>query len=185
MFDFIVRRPVCWLLLFSMNCGTDHIFQSSSSRSVLSHTVLFYSFFTARIILDAAYEATLWAALISSLEEKPHVTIKDTTTIDTQLTELSISSDGENVAPDSATTSPHTTDYCKDVFLTFLGGGVFGNDNEWIASAIGRALAIMAHHKVDLNVHICHFRRVDEVMAKMIDESYDMYLAELSAGNEV
>ena len=34
--------------------------------------------------------------------------------------------------------------YPSDVFLTFIGGGVFGNDKQWIAAAIGRALAVAA-----------------------------------------
>lgn len=41
------------------------------------------------------------------------------------------------------------------VFLTFLGGGVFGNDEEWIAGAIGRAVAKVAEMKVDLEGWFC------------------------------
>ncbi|MBX3247688.1 MAG: hypothetical protein KF901_10965 [Myxococcales bacterium] len=53
------------------------------------------------------------------------------------------------------------------VWLTFLGGGAFGNAPEWIASAIGRALALL--HDRDLDVHVAHYRRLDEDMVRGIE----------------
>ncbi|MBK8593027.1 MAG: hypothetical protein IPN77_28740 [Sandaracinaceae bacterium] len=75
----------------------------------------------ATLVLDAAYEATLWAAL--------------------------------------ATGSPK-------VWLTFLGGGVFGNRMEWIAGAIGRALARV--EGFDLDVRVAHYRSVNEPLVDQV-----------------
>lgn len=81
----------------------------------------------ATVVLDAAYEATLWAAAIDAHEGR-----------------------GSGV-----------------VWLTFLGGGVFGNRRAWIARAIRRAL----HRARDyaLEVHIAHYRRLDEEIREIID----------------
>jgi len=64
--------------------------------------------------------------------------------------------------------SPHR------VYLTFLGGGVFRNEPEWIACAIGRAIAVVSssYSFVDLHVVICHFRRVNHDMQELIDEAF-------------
>ncbi len=75
----------------------------------------------ATLVLDAAYEATLWAAL--------------------------------------ATGSPK-------VWLTFLGGGVFGNRTEWIAGAIGRALARV--EGFDIDVRVAHYRSVNEPLVDQV-----------------
>jgi hypothetical protein len=56
------------------------------------------------------------------------------------------------------------------VFLTFVGGGVFGNEKQWIADAIGRALKKFQHLRLD--VRICHYRKVDESMRALVDESF-------------
>ncbi len=50
-------------------------------------------------------------------------------------------------------------DRTAPVFLTFVGGGVFGNRHEWIHAAIQRALDL--HADSGLDVRIVHFRRVD------------------------
>ena len=63
----------------------------------------------ARLILNAAYEATLRAAILNAR------------------------STGN-----------------RRVFLTLLGGGAFGNDPEWITSAIERALRLHAHHDLEV-----------------------------------
>lgn len=65
----------------------------------------------AKLILDAAYEATLLAAVINA------------------------SRTGVNV-----------------VYLTMLGGGVFGNDDEWIISAIERAFFKTKSHGLDVQI---------------------------------
>lgn len=76
------------------------------------------------LVLDAAYEATLWAAVLAG--------------------------------------SPR-------VFLTLLGGGVFGNPPEWIAAAIGRAVARLEAAGARLDVTLLHFRSVDEGARALVD----------------
>jgi hypothetical protein len=83
----------------------------------------------ARLVLEASYEATLWAAAINATR----------------------------------------TEGSNRVWLTLLGGGAFGNDPEWIAAAIGLALRKLA--KVDLDVHIAHYRRADPELESMIDRA--------------
>ncbi|KAG5191385.1 hypothetical protein JKP88DRAFT_174789 [Tribonema minus] len=82
----------------------------------------------ARVVLDAIYEATLWAAVLNA-----------------QLTGV------------------------RQVFLTFVGGGVFANPKRWIAEAIGLAVQVLHAAGADLDVHVCHYRSVDAHMARMID----------------
>ena len=83
----------------------------------------------ATLVLDAAYEATLLAAVVDTAES---------------------AGSGK-------------------VWLTFLGGGVFQNDPDWIAAAIGRALMRCAD--VDLDVRIAHYRALDERMRARIERS--------------
>jgi len=53
------------------------------------------------------------------------------------------------------------------VWLTFLGGGAFGNDIEWIAHAIARAIRIAGDDTLD--IRIAHYRRIDTTMRDLID----------------
>jgi len=61
------------------------------------------------------------------------------------------------------------------VWLTLLGGGVFGNRDAWIADAIGRAIAKAQHH--DLDVRVAHYRRVDARRAALIDAAAERSMA--------
>jgi len=81
----------------------------------------------ATLVLDAGYEATLWAAAIDAAE------------------------------------GPGT----GKVWLTFLGGGAFGNKNGWIAGAVGRAIDRLSEYELD--VRIAHYRKVDKHMRAAID----------------
>lgn len=63
------------------------------------------------------------------------------------------------------------------VFLTFVGGGVFGNRIEWIAKAIARAMAIMTFSQVRMKVSICHYRQISVDVRSLIDEEYHHILA--------
>jgi hypothetical protein len=81
----------------------------------------------ARLVLDAAYEATL---LVAALHR----------------------------AAGAGT---------GRVWLTFLGGGAFGNDARWIHDAIGRAFRRTAH--LGLDVRVAHFRQVDSQASWSID----------------
>jgi len=95
----------------------------------------------ATLVLDAAYEATLLAALLDAP-----------------------AGDRKDAPP-------------KRVWLTFLGGGAFGNRKEWIARAIGRALARL--DDVDLDVRIAHYRSIDETMQQEIESARAQALARL------
>lgn len=44
------------------------------------------------------------------------------------------------------------------VWLTFIGGGVFGNDDSWIYAAIERAIKRVAN--LGLDIRICHYGRL-------------------------
>ncbi|MFG0286604.1 MAG: hypothetical protein ACF8CQ_00420 [Rhodopirellula sp. JB044] len=79
----------------------------------------------ARLILDAAYEATFCAAVLNA------------------------SRTGVN-----------------NVFLTLLGGGVFGNDDDWIVGAIERAYAKYRRHGLD--VQIASYGRSKPVVADLV-----------------
>ena len=46
------------------------------------------------------------------------------------------------------------------VFLTFIGGGVFRNDMNWIVDAIASAVWNVSRMHVQLHVHVCHYREV-------------------------
>ena len=41
---------------------------------------------------------------------------------------------------------------CPKLYLTLVGGGVFGNKLEWILSAIGRSLKLFAHSGLDVKI---------------------------------
>ncbi len=81
----------------------------------------------ATAVLDAAYEATLLAAVAGV-----------------------VNGTGSGV-----------------VWLTFLGGGAFGNDPAWIAAAISRALHRAGDSRLD--VRIAHYRTIDTTMRDHID----------------
>lgn len=80
----------------------------------------------AKLILDAAYEATLLAAVINA------------------------SRTGVNI-----------------VHLTLLGGGVFGNDDAWIVSAIERAFVKTKSHGLD--VRIISYRQSKPAVAEFVN----------------
>ncbi|MGB5292684.1 MAG: hypothetical protein WBN41_14670 [Lysobacterales bacterium] len=79
----------------------------------------------ARLILNASYEATFWAAL------------------------LNFARTGNN-----------------KVYLTLLGGGVFGNDEDWILTAIRRALELFA--RVPLDVAIVSYKASRPIVKHLI-----------------
>jgi hypothetical protein len=94
----------------------------------------------ATLVLDAAYEATLHAAVLDAAQ-------------------------GQGSGR---------------VWLTFLGGGAFGNRMEWIARAIGRALALF--DGVDLDVHIAHYRAIRGDVQHEVEREHALALAELRLG---
>jgi len=91
----------------------------------------------AQLVLDAEYEATLWAAVLNRARGGSRV-----------------------------------------VFLTFLGGGVFGNADEWIGGAIGRAIGKATKRNADLDVRICHFRNISERMVQIVQSAYEIEMSQ-------
>lgn len=73
------------------------------------------------LVLEAAYEATMWAAVLNAKRGVSNV-----------------------------------------VFLTFLGGGAFGNDDRWIHAAIRRALSTVVAHDLDVRL-VCYSAPPDAV----------------------
>ena len=57
------------------------------------------------------------------------------------------------------------------VVLTFIGGGVFGNNWEWIFCSIARACALLDCY--DLDVRIAHYRRVSDESAQAINQKFE------------
>lgn len=53
------------------------------------------------------------------------------------------------------------------VWLTFLGGGAFGNDPRWIAEAIARAIRVAGDETLD--IRIAHYQRIDTGMRERVD----------------
>jgi hypothetical protein len=91
-----------------------------------SHTKRLWANF-ATLILEAAYEATLCAAVVNT---------KNT---------------GNNT-----------------VYLTLLGGGAFGNEEQWIGQAIRRAIAIYAN--ANLIVAIVSYGSSKPLVQQLINE---------------
>jgi hypothetical protein len=126
----------------------------------------------ARIALDAAYEATIWAGVASSNRQRDILSQDQTTDgiASKVVSKFQMEPGCTEIRPDSDTQQPHT------IFLTLLGGGVFGNEPAWIAGAIGRAVAMAVHANANVRILICHFRAVDEDMKAMIDMCVEMEL---------
>jgi hypothetical protein len=53
------------------------------------------------------------------------------------------------------------------LFLTLLGGGAFGNENQWIISSIQRTLDLYKH--VDLDVLIVSYHSSNQYFRKLVD----------------
>ena len=79
------------------------------------------------MVLEAAYEATLWSAVLNAKRN------------------------GVNI-----------------VFLTFLGGGAFGNEDKWIYAALRRSFKSM--NKFDLDVRLVSYGRPTEQIISLAKE---------------
>ncbi len=79
------------------------------------------------LVLEAAYEATLWAAVSNAQRGVSNV-----------------------------------------VFLTFLGGGAFGNPNNWIHASMQRALRLL--HPFDLDVRLVSYGPPSKEILKTVQE---------------
>jgi hypothetical protein len=81
----------------------------------------------AKLVLQAAYEATMWAGVLNSRRG------------------------GSNV-----------------IYLTLLGGGAFGNPEEWIYAAVRRALTLFSN--CDLDVRIVSYGSSPEGIKEIVEE---------------
>ena len=78
----------------------------------------------ASLILEAAYEATMWAAMLNAQRDASNV-----------------------------------------VLLTSLGGGAFGNDENWIHSAMRRTVEMIT--EIDLNVRFVSYGMPSQALLQM------------------
>jgi hypothetical protein len=92
----------------------------------------------ATLVLEAAYEATLWSAVLNAR------------------------ANGTNI-----------------VLLTRLGGGAFGNDDDWIDSAMGRALD--AAVGFDLDVRLVSYGAAHPSMVRLAERELKAQEARLNA----
>ncbi len=113
----------------------------------------------ATLVLEGAYEATLWAGVLNARAA---------------LTSLRSSSYGgppkpwrrRKCRPTSKGGIARTG--CRQVWLTSLGGGAFGNDPAWIGGAMRRALRLV--RDVDLDVRIVSYGRVRPEVERVVAE---------------
>lgn len=71
------------------------------------------------------------------------------------------------------------------VLLTFLGGGVFCNPDEWIEQALAESLAAVEARGIALDVVVTHFGAVDEVKAARIGKEVLFARAALRRAQQV
>eukprot|EP01065_Artemidia_motanka_P042277 TRINITY_DN5639_c0_g1_i1.p1 TRINITY_DN5639_c0_g1~~TRINITY_DN5639_c0_g1_i1.p1 ORF type:complete len:656 (+),score=196.61 TRINITY_DN5639_c0_g1_i1:180-2147(+) len=102
----------------------------------------------ARLILEAAYEATLWAAVVYA----------------------------------SRTGTKRMT-----VYLTKVGGGVFGNEASWIIAAIRRACEVIRGARVGLDVRVVHYGYIEQEysLLKEVEVSTRLAFGRLAAPEDV
>jgi len=59
------------------------------------------------------------------------------------------------------------------VFLTLVGGGVFGNSRDWIIPAIVRAMNLVSDQR--LQVHLVHHEVLDEALVQRFEGALKDY----------
>jgi hypothetical protein len=109
----LLRIGIQWQTQVTLGGATHLVSQAYCSALPVAYTPhaahLWAPF--AQLVLDAAYEATMCAAIVNAHTYGTH-----------------------------------------QVFLTLLGGGVFGNDPAWILGAIHRAVRLYAHAALDVAI---------------------------------
>lgn len=96
----------------------------------------------ASLVLEACYEATLWAAVAHAIKHKD---------------------------------DPRA----RIVFLTAVGGGVFGNDMGWVANAIQMAMERVEHAGVGLDVRIVSYcPPIERQVQELVDSRKPSVLAQ-------
>lgn len=124
-----LRIGIQWQTQVTLDGATHLVSQAYCSAMPVSYSELPSQLWAdfASLILEAAYEATLCAAVIN--REKT----------------------GN-----------------RQLFLTLLGGGAFGNEIDWIINALRRAFSIFA--RADLDVAIVSYRSTNPAIAQLVDE---------------
>lgn len=56
------------------------------------------------------------------------------------------------------------------VYLTFLGGGVYGNERDCILKAIARAINIAKKEKLGLQIYVCYYKKIDLTWKSLLDD---------------
>lgn len=92
-----------------------------------NHLDFYYFEAFARLILEATYEATLYAGLLNMMKYKSPI-----------------------------------------VYLTLIGGGAFGNEENWILDSMKKALKKFAHTPLD--IRIVSYQKSNPEIVKMIKE---------------
>jgi len=103
----------------------------------------------ARLLLEAAYEATLLAAMEAAVRHWGQPAIQ----------------------PDMRQfgSKREATPGCRKIFLTLVGGGVFRNPMPWILDSIERACRL--YRDYDLRVHIVNYgTHVDPEITAFVDK---------------
>jgi hypothetical protein len=135
----------------------------------------------ATLALDACYEATLWAAALSALGPEDGEGGAGAAEAAGAVGSVFEGADGgaadagAGAGAGAAGSSTGRYRGSGTVFLTAVGGGVFGNPPWWIAEAVGRAAAVCAH--LDLDVRVVHFRSVDEPYRDLVDQAVERHTA--------
>lgn len=159
----------------------------------------------ARLVLEANYEATIWAAILNMIHHHPdlrHVNNHQTDLHNhLQTSHQDNDDEQEHHLRDYTslpTCSPHPPSSSRSdgrdsdkLFLTLLGGGVFGNALEWIVESMARACIkvdkelkrIMKQRKhlpghgtsppAVLYVHVTHFRELNRSVAVSLTRLLD------------
>jgi hypothetical protein len=127
----------------------------------------------AEIVLEGMYEGTVLIGIIEWIE---YLLVNHRQTSNESFAFSSAST--------SASLATSRQSFHNQIFLTMVGGGVFGNDLNWIAKAIGRAIAIadtllrqhysllatvfgeefLEQEENQLIINICHFRKINETL---------------------
>lgn len=129
----------------------------------------------ARLVLEANYEGTLWAAIINMAFD---ATVSNGYH-PADVTEIPSSSNASNNTSSNNNTrsSNSKQDWRDHVFLTKLGGGVFRNEPEWISSAIARAVAVVSRESLSAPLHVClcHHRQVDRRFVALLSRDLQQW----------
>uniref|UniRef100_A0A7S4QRU3 Uncharacterized protein n=1 Tax=Alexandrium monilatum TaxID=311494 RepID=A0A7S4QRU3_9DINO len=98
----------------------------------------------ARLLLEATYEASLWAGVVNMFAARRKAQAK-------------------GVPPPPG---------CHRVMLTLVGGGVFGNELDWIVEALNQAIATVASAAPPggwgLEVCLTHFQSINPALEKAV-----------------